>query len=60
MPVKSAAQFRLMQAAAHGDAIGGPSEAVAKEFLAKTSKKKKSIFAKKKKSGKKFNPFEKK
>jgi hypothetical protein len=50
MPVKSAKQFRLMQAAAHGSLKGpGPSPAVAKEFLSKTSHKKKSIFAKKNK-----------
>jgi hypothetical protein len=38
MPVKSRAQFRLMQAAAHGglNKPGGPSKAVAKEFLAAT------------------------
>lgn len=47
MPVKSAKQFRLMQAAAHGKLKGsGPSEEVAKEFLSKTSHKKKSLFAK--------------
>jgi hypothetical protein len=48
MPIKSAKQFRLMQAAAHGGAgKGGPSPAVAKEFLSKTPHKEKSIFAKK-------------
>ena len=35
-----------MRAAAEGKAVGGPSEAVAKEFLAKTSKKKRSMLAK--------------
>jgi hypothetical protein len=57
MPVKSAKQFRLMEAAANGSAIGGPSEAVAKEMLAKTPHSVKSSFAKKKRG--KFNPFEK-
>lgn len=48
MPVKSAKQFRLMQAAAHGNLRGvGPSPEVAKEFLAKTPHKTKSLFAKK-------------
>jgi len=48
MPVKSAKQFRFMQAAAHGDlSSAGPSSKVAKEFLNKTSHKKKSMFAKK-------------
>lgn len=46
MPVKSAKQFRMMQAAAHG-ASYGPSKEVAKEFLSKTSEKKKKMFAKK-------------
>lgn len=48
MPVKSAAQFRLMQAALHGSVKNGPSKAVAKEFLSKTSHKDKSKFAKSK------------
>ena len=48
MPIKSAKQYRLMQAAAHG-ASYGPSEAVAKEFIQKTSKKQRKKFA----SGKK-------
>lgn len=48
MPAKSAAQFGLMEAAAHGHlrGMGGPSKKVAQEFLSKTSKKKKSAFAK--------------
>jgi len=47
MPVKSAKQFRLMEAAAHGNLRGaGPSPKVAQEFLNKTSHKKKSSFAK--------------
>lgn len=45
MPVKSAKQFRLMQAAAHGK-VKGLEPGVAKEFLAKTPHKKKSAFAK--------------
>lgn len=50
MPVKSAKQFRLMQAAAHGALKGkdGPSPAVAREFLAKTPAAKRRAFAKKK------------
>lgn len=49
MPVKSAKQFRFMEAAAHGGlkGMGGPSKAVASEFLSKTSHKKKSAFASK-------------
>jgi hypothetical protein len=47
MPLKSAAQFRLMQAALHGTLKGpGPSAAVAKEFIRKTSAKKRSQYAK--------------
>lgn len=48
MPVKSAKQFRLMEAAAHGNlkGAGGPSPAVAKEFLSATPHKTKSNFAK--------------
>ena len=52
MPVKSAKQFRFMEAMAHGKKKKGnlhkvgPSPAVAQEFLDKTSEKKKSIFAK--------------
>lgn len=47
MPVKSAKQFRFMEAAAHGGLRGsGPSKAVAEEFLAKTRKVTKSNFAK--------------
>lgn len=36
MPVKSKAQFRLMQAAKHGKAKDGPSPAQADEMLDKT------------------------
>lgn len=48
MPVKSAKQFRFMEAAAHGGlkGMGGPSKEVASEFLSKTSHDKKSRFAK--------------
>lgn len=53
MPVKSAAQFRFMQAMAHGKKKkgkgAGPSPEVAKEFLSKTSHETKSKFAKEKK-----------
>lgn len=46
MPVKSAKQFRLMEAAAHGGLKGpGPSKKVANEFLNATPEKKKSSFA---------------
>jgi len=46
MPVKSAKQFRLMQAAKHGSLkAGGPSKEVAEKFLRKTSEKQKSKFA---------------
>lgn len=48
MPVKSAKQFRFMEAAAHGGLKGmaGPSKAVASEFLSKTPESTKSSFAK--------------
>jgi hypothetical protein len=46
MPVKSAKQFRAMQAAAHGNSEFGIPQGVAKEFLSKTSENKKSKFAK--------------
>ena len=46
MPAKSAKQYGLMQAAAHGNLKGaGPSQAVAQEFIKKTPKKKRSEFA---------------
>lgn len=58
MPVKSGKQFRMFEAAAHGDIKGaGPSPAVAKEFLAKTPHKTKSNFAKENKF---MNSFRKK
>jgi hypothetical protein len=49
MPIKSPKQFRLMEMMAHakeGMKGIGPSPKVAKDFLNKTSKKKKSLFAK--------------
>jgi len=49
MPVKSKAQFKFMSGIAHGAKSRkgvGPSEEVAKEFLNKTSKKKKKLFSK--------------
>jgi hypothetical protein len=50
MPAKSAKQYKLMQAAAQGGLKGaGPSPEVAKEFIHKTSSKKRKLFAKKKK-----------
>jgi hypothetical protein len=48
MPAKSAKQYRFMQAAAHGKLDTGPSEKVAKEFIKKTPKKKRSMFMKEK------------
>jgi hypothetical protein len=53
MPVKSAKQFRFMEAAAHGGLkkSTAPSKKVADEFLNKTSEKKKSMFAKMKHNG---------
>ena len=57
MPAKSAKQYGLMQAAAHGNlkSMGGPSTSVAKEFINKTPAKKRSTFtaALKKKTKKK-------
>lgn len=48
MPVKSASQFRLMEAASHGNlkGAGKPSKQVANEFLNATPHKTKSNFAK--------------
>lgn len=46
MPVKSAKQFRAMEAAAHGNSGFGIPKGVAQEFLSKTSHDKKSKFAK--------------
>lgn len=46
MPAKSKAQYNLMQAVAHGAKVkDGPSEAVAREFVAKTPPKKRKLFA---------------
>lgn len=50
MPAKSTKQLRFMEMIAHGGKSNkgiGPSEAVAKEFVDKTPKKKKSMFMKK-------------
>jgi hypothetical protein len=48
MPAKSGKQYRFMAMVAHSPKkMGGPSEAVAKEFIKKTSKKKRSEWAKK-------------
>jgi len=52
MPAKSAKQYRMMQAIAHGTSTkhgAGPSPEVAKEFISKTSLSKRSKFAKMKK-----------
>jgi hypothetical protein len=49
MPAKSAKQYRFMQAMAHGAKSKsgiGPSPEVAKEFIEKTPKSKRSLFAK--------------
>lgn len=49
MPAKSAKQYGMMQAIAHGTSIkgiGGPSKEVAREFIDKTSAKKRKSFAK--------------
>jgi len=48
MPAKSAKQYGLMQAAAHGSITGGagPSRAVAREFVSKTPASKRKKFAK--------------
>ena len=49
MPAKTGKQYRFMQAAAHGKGRSiGPSPEVAKEFIKKTSPKKRKLFAKKK------------
>lgn len=52
MPAKSAAQYKFMAGIAHGMKPNkgvGPSEAVAKEFVKKTPKDKRSLFMKGKK-----------
>lgn len=53
MSVKSAKQFRLMEAAYHGKLnIAGPSAKVAQDFLGKTSHEAKSAFASEKRKKK--------
>jgi hypothetical protein len=50
MPAKSAKQYRFMQAIAHGATPTkgvGPSEAVAKEFVKKTSANKRKEWSRK-------------
>lgn len=51
MPAKSAKQYKFMQAIAHGTSkmasAAAPSKEVAKEFIDKTPKKKRSLFMKK-------------
>lgn len=50
MPAKSAKQLRFMEGIAHGMKPNkgiGPSEEVAKEFIKKTPKAKKTLFLKK-------------
>jgi len=51
MPAKSAKQYRMFQAIAHGSStkVGGPSPEVAREFIEKTSPKKRREFSRKKK-----------
>jgi len=55
MPDKSGKQYRYMQMMAHSPdksrKMGGPSEAVAKEIIEKTPKKKRSHYAKKNNPG---------
>lgn len=50
MPARSARQYRMMQAVAHGRSkgIGGISKGIAKEFIRKTNPKKRSMFARSK------------
>jgi hypothetical protein len=46
MPAKSAKQYKMMQAIAHGySSDKGPSKKVAKKFIKETPKVKRSIFA---------------
>lgn len=47
MPAKSSKQYGLMQAAMHGKlrGLGGPSKAVAREFVEKTPEDKRKKFA---------------
>jgi hypothetical protein len=44
MPIKSSKQYKFMRAASNKKGIGGIEPSVAKEFLRKTSDKKKSLF----------------
>lgn len=46
MPAKSGAQYRLMQAALHGQTDKVPKD-VAREFVEKTPRKKRKMFQKK-------------
>jgi hypothetical protein len=47
MPIRSKAQYGLMQAAAHGKLKGvGPPPDVAREFIEKTPEKKRRAFSK--------------
>lgn len=49
MPLKSSKQYRLARAASNSSkGIGGLSQEAAKEMLAKTPKKKRSMFSKRK------------
>jgi len=55
MPAKSAKQYRMMAAIAHGAKSknpSGPSPEVAREFVEKTPKNKRSLFMRKKKDKK--------
>lgn len=62
MPVKSAPQFRFMEAAAGGKlrGTGGPSPQVANEFLSKTPTGVKSRFAREDKFSNAFSKKKKK
>lgn len=46
MPAKSAKQYAMMQAAAHGSSALDVPEAIAKEFIHKTSSSRRKSFAK--------------
>lgn len=46
MPARSAKQYNMMQAIAHGAFTGGPSKEVAREFIEKTPHETRSRFAK--------------
>jgi len=51
MPAKSGKQYRMFQSIAHGSSNrkGGPSPEVAREFIEKTSSKKRREFSRKRK-----------